>query len=130
MLSVKIKDPAIIGIYFLINVNRIVYIGSSRDVWKRLRTHKSNLKMVFSHYTILPYSTLKDAKIMEKAYIKKLTPKYNIKDNPVAKQEMLLAIQLRKKRGDLVFSNLMSKSEVDREFKIAGLKSKIKDPRI
>lgn len=87
--SIDIKKPVISGVYFLIYQTRIVYIGSSYDVYLRMETHKKNSRLRFNKYFIHPIYTVlkvgkeKDAlKELEKKYIIKYKPRFNFKDNP------------------------------------------------
>jgi predicted GIY-YIG superfamily endonuclease len=111
-MSTTLKKPIIQGVYFLVKGNQIVYVGSCKDVYHRVSTHQSNIRLKFNSWTYQAIDDYDKMVIDEIKYIKKLTPRYNIKDNPKAKKEMQKAINLEgieKKR--------ISWHEVERIFK-------------
>ena len=69
--------PANHGIYFLINENRIVYVGKALGIWMRLDQHAIQGKL-FSHYWCfggVPYDWLRH---VEGFYINRFRPAYNL----------------------------------------------------
>lgn len=66
--------PSFSGIYFLFDGDEIVYVGQSKNVWKRLAQHSKD--KLFNGYTVLSCdpASLDD---IEKHYIKEFSPKYN-----------------------------------------------------
>lgn len=66
--------PKIIGIYFLIDKNEVVYVGQSKDIYTRINTHRKH--KVFDTFTYIrcPKDMLN---IVETRYIKRLEPKLN-----------------------------------------------------
>jgi len=88
------KPPIIRGVYFLIYAEKIVYVGSCQDVYSRIYLHKSNYKVRFSKSSYLVVGENEDLLSIEKTYIEKFTPMYNIQHNPEAKKEMDIAIIL------------------------------------
>lgn len=68
------------SIYFLINKNKIVYVGSSVSVLKRISSHTKKRDMVFDSYNSIS-SNSENFRHIEKKYIEKFKPKYNIKNN-------------------------------------------------
>lgn len=70
----KIQNKSIIGIYFLWDVDTIVYIGQSIDIDKRISEHRKNKK--FSHYSYIECSK-KDLNKLESSYIKTYNPILN-----------------------------------------------------
>lgn len=75
------------GIYFLIRDNKIIYIGESDNVYKRIWNHLSNKKHYsgkkieggFDYYSvdIMPNTTTKEKRRMEAMYIMIYEPEYN-----------------------------------------------------
>lgn len=93
--AVKVRKPAIPAVYFLINhYNKIVYIGSTEDVYQRIISHRQNLKLHFNQWFHIVVEDKEERQELERQYIARHTPKYNLKDNPIAVQEMELAISL------------------------------------
>lgn len=71
------------GIYFLININKIVYVGQTRiNFATRISKHikKNNIK--FNSFYIIPLSSSKNLDEIEANYILKFNPKYNFKLPP------------------------------------------------
>lgn len=65
------------GVYFLIQDNEIVYVGSSSsDVLNRILGHHKKGSIPFSNYYFLEINH--DYRLIESLYIIKLHPKYNI----------------------------------------------------
>lgn len=63
------------GVYFLIQANRVVYVGQSIDVLARIAKHRRE-RNDFDSFNILPCS-VDELDELEEAYIFALTPKYN-----------------------------------------------------
>ena len=79
-------------LYFLFNKNKLVYIGQTNNINKRLIDHqrKDNLytstnKKIFDRYYAITSKSDKITKKWEKILIKKLKPKYNIGHDKDAK---------------------------------------------
>ena len=70
----KIQNKSIIGIYFLWDIDIIVYIGQSIDICKRITEHRKNKK--FSHYSYIECCK-KDLNKLESSYIKTYNPMLN-----------------------------------------------------
>jgi hypothetical protein len=74
----------IIGIYFLICKNEIVYVGASIHVFRRVYTHinknRDRIKKEFDHYC---YTQCKEEELsyLEKVHIKFYNPRYNSSKN-------------------------------------------------
>lgn len=66
--------PKIVGIYFLIDNEEIVYVGQSKDIYSRINTHTKH--KVFDRFTYIkcPEEMLDT---IETRYIKRLEPKLN-----------------------------------------------------
>lgn len=69
------------GVYFLLQDDEIVYVGSSTNVNSRLATHIGEKRKQFNK--IFFFKTANYIQL-EKEYIKKFNPKYNIIHNPNA----------------------------------------------
>lgn len=69
-----IPKSALSGVYFLINNNEIVYIGSSYSILNRVTTHLKENKIIFDNYF---YIVCKDYLIQESKYILIFKPKFN-----------------------------------------------------
>lgn len=68
----------ITGVYFLLNGTKVVYVGSTTDVHRRLLEHRQ-AKREFDRYLIIEYRTAEHAKAAEKKYIRHLRPRGNDK---------------------------------------------------
>jgi len=76
----KIESPKIEvqrGIYFLIQENKIVYIGSSNQPNERIVGHLATGKIIFDSFYIIKVNKDDDLRIIEAKYIFKYSPKYN-----------------------------------------------------
>jgi len=105
--SISTKEPVKCGVYFLIGLNKkIVYIGVSQDLHKRLRKHMANPELRFCRYFFIEYKSFKDAMRDEILYINQYKPFYNIDYNPTAIEEMNHAIELEP--GNLQIKTLLS----------------------
>jgi hypothetical protein len=64
------------GVYFLINLREIVYVGQSVNVPRRVEEHFNDPKMSFSH---VAYLRVKEAHLdeVEQFYVRKFDPPYN-----------------------------------------------------
>ena len=77
------KKPKINGIYFLIWKNKIVYVGSGNDVWKRIKAHRQTPTKKFTKYFILECREKGlDLFNMEAEYVRQWKPIYNKTGNP------------------------------------------------
>lgn len=65
------------GIYFLCSEGEVVYVGQSMCLGDRLASHVREGKKIFDHVYILPALT-NDLSAMEGAFIRALSPRYNI----------------------------------------------------
>ena len=71
------------GVYFLIEENKIVYIGQSISPMVRVGNHlgdKTIYRKYFTHVAILPVNE-KDLYAVESAYIEHYRPKHNLRLN-------------------------------------------------
>ena len=75
------KFPAI---YFLICKNNIIYIGSTSNLNNRLLSHRKNKRMMFDSVSFIKFEIEHDIEMryLEKLYIEKFKPKFNIEFNP------------------------------------------------
>lgn len=67
-------------VYFLIDGDEIVYVGSSTNFYNRLAAHYYGGK-VFTHFSVID-CTLEQLEIVEYNYIRALKPKYNVQTEP------------------------------------------------
>jgi len=85
-------------VYALVDRNKIVYIGQTKNVLGRLSSHIKSFKK-FDSWAIVENlgvnATSRDAIIVEEEYIKRLTPKYNIMHN---KERKLKAMVKRERK--------------------------------
>ena len=72
-------------VYFLIDVNEIVYVGQSINVYNRIATHNSEKKKIFTRVLYIPVCEDEMGKI-ERHYINSLDPKYNTDGRTVSKR--------------------------------------------
>lgn len=80
--DVKVLNSQLRGIYFLINEDRVVYVGQSVNCFHRINLHYLNKDGIegarnkqFTHYYIIEYSG--DLDELERVYIKMIKPEYN-----------------------------------------------------
>lgn len=78
-------------VYFLINDSDIVYVGFSTDLNYRLRSHKKD--KIFNRVYDIKVEDIKSGLILEKYYIQKFKPAYNLAYND---ENMLKQKQKRK----------------------------------
>jgi len=69
----------ICGIYFLIHEKKVIYVGQSTNIMKRLYEHKirKSFKRIFTSYFIVECDSSELTRL-EYAYIKKISPSLNI----------------------------------------------------
>lgn len=69
------------AIYFLIKAGEIVYIGQSKNVYKRINEHKQKGKFRFSSYALIVPPSMEqwDILLEERRYIARYNPIYNIR---------------------------------------------------
>jgi len=72
------------GIYFLIQTDRVIYVGTAKNCERRIRTHMKNTQKQFNRTFILPVHKFDDygTSRLEKHYIKKFKPIFNKRSNP------------------------------------------------
>jgi len=82
-------------VYFLLNESKVVYIGCTKRLDRRIKEHKSSGKKFTSHRAI-ECVDLETAENYERRWIKRFKPEYNgappPKKNPSAKQAMCVHI--------------------------------------
>jgi len=73
-------------VYFLIRANKIVYIGRTEDIQRRICSHKSSLwvKRWFTYCRFIQCKTYDDMCKYEYRWINRFNPKYNNKQKPCA----------------------------------------------
>lgn len=77
----KISDFfGVAGVYFLINENRVVYVGETACIMSRLFQHKQDKE--FDGFRFIRLEDATERLRLEKAYIQKYAPKHNITHNP------------------------------------------------
>jgi hypothetical protein len=74
------KRTATSGIYFLVQGNRIVYVGQSRNVHVRIDCHRRDKSKKFDGYAFVQCAP-KMLNAVEANYIAKFRPKYNVMTN-------------------------------------------------
>ena len=72
--NISHKDKNIV--YFLINKNKIVYVGMTSNIFLRLSDHRLITEKIFDSYSFLVVPR-KDIRKIEKYFIDKFKPKYN-----------------------------------------------------
>lgn len=70
----KINFNIIIGVYFLFNNSKLVYVEQSENIVKRIHEH---MDKIFTHYSYIKCSK-KELLTLEKKYIQTYNPVYNI----------------------------------------------------
>jgi excinuclease UvrABC nuclease subunit len=68
--------PVLSAVYFLFDGDELVYIGESRDVFFRVRTHFLDPDKTFDRWTFIEADEC-ERKIAEKKLIRRYKPKYN-----------------------------------------------------
>jgi|SRR6185369_4756615 len=66
------------GIYFLLAGGRVMYVGQSTNLWRRIEDHKKIGFRGFDSYAFLPCSAA-DLGTLEARYIDKFQPPWNIR---------------------------------------------------
>jgi hypothetical protein len=74
--SASISFKALCGVYFLLDRQKVVYVGKSSNVHYRLGEHFSKKHMIFDRFHIVPCEAC-DVDHVEALYIATLRPKYN-----------------------------------------------------
>ena len=71
------------GVYLLVKGSRIVYIGSSGNIYQRISAHTSR-GIEFDEVMWFPFVDGKHPSMLEKALIEKIEPVYNTNGSPVS----------------------------------------------
>ncbi len=74
--------PRIGGVYFLIFNEKIVYIGASSNMFYRIQDHRKNVKFKFNYYSTIEVDNHMNRLNLEKYYINKFRPKFNLYKHP------------------------------------------------
>ncbi len=73
--ALPVNLDAMVGVYFLLDGNEIVYVGQSRsNIPARVQCHAKD--KVFQRFTVMP-CPVSDLDYMEASFIAKYAPKYN-----------------------------------------------------
>lgn len=78
--SIGIDSIINCGVYFLIYQSEIVYVGQSVDITSRVRTHIGDPSKKFDRISFIKCDK-KNLNNTERAYIKMLSPRYNVQHN-------------------------------------------------
>jgi hypothetical protein len=89
-------------LYFLINNNKIVYVGQSRNLYERFIEHKRDKN--FTHYFYFILNNDKRLRLKEKIYIKKFKPIYNKRELIFKEKQIHIGISLRKETYNILIS--------------------------
>lgn len=73
----KVKDKAISGVYFLCEGDKVNYVGQSKDIKQRIRTHQREKSKSFDSVFAVKLPQEQLVKI-EGMFIQLLCPKYNM----------------------------------------------------
>lgn len=65
------------GVYFLMNKNKVVYIGTTTKLAQNIKSHK--LDKEFDHFKFLQEDDKTERQILKIIYANKYQPKYNTK---------------------------------------------------
>jgi len=106
------------GIYKLYNGGKLVYIGKSTNIGRRVKQHRSDSAFLFD-YVISYEIAVEDLEVVETALIKKYKPVYNYKENRKARGEIT---EERIKRGEKYV--LFKCQNCKEEFKAFSLRAK------
>jgi len=70
------KVPSLIGVYFLVSGNEVVYVGQSKTVFQRIETHRRDRSKLFDRVCFIPCDeAILD--VLESLYIHTLRPRLN-----------------------------------------------------
>ncbi len=72
------KNFMISGVYFLFDENEIVYIGQSRNIYRRINHHT---RFKWGSFSFIEAKEGRESRELEKHYIDKFKPKYNKRSN-------------------------------------------------
>lgn len=75
----------LVGIYFLIQDDEIVYIGQAVDIYRRISQHQYDKEKMFNRYAFIVCKT-HELDIIETLYIHHFLPKYNSQSSVEAHQ--------------------------------------------
>ena len=119
-------------VYALVDRNKIVYIGQTKNVLGRLSSHIKSFKK-FDSWAIVENlgvnATSRDAIIVEEKYIKRLTPKYNIVHNKERKLKAM--VKRERKEHNLEVREKKKKQKIWRYIKnIPELADKFKEKQL
>lgn len=75
--ELNLDNSSFSGVYKLINLEgKIVYVGISEDISRRVNVHRQENRIEFSRYEYINCSS-EDAKVVEVALIKHYQPEFN-----------------------------------------------------
>ena len=74
--SIPFEDMDVRGIYFLINNSKVVYVGQSHAILRRVAAHKAEGVKKFDSYSYLEHAG--DLDELEFNYILKFNPRHNV----------------------------------------------------
>jgi len=76
--SESVVREVIPGVYFLIKMDKIIYVGQSEDCHRRFTMHRrKKYGKTFHRYYIIPISDIEERLELEEYYIKTIKPKHN-----------------------------------------------------
>ena len=97
LVSNKFKLKFNYYVYCLIHKNKVIYIGQSTNVVRRIKQHIKESTKEFDSWNVvkkIPYGVTADELLdYEKYYIKLFSPKYNIQHNKDAEKENLKVLE-------------------------------------
>lgn len=71
-------EKSVIGLYFLVEDNELVYIGKSDNIMNRILTHRREGRKKFDSFFIIPVELSCDLPELEAEFIDRYKPKYNV----------------------------------------------------
>jgi excinuclease UvrABC nuclease subunit len=79
---IEYEEPKYCGVYFLIYRNKVVYVGQSIDIKRRINDHVKKREIKFTHWYCQQYDSDVARTEKERYFIVLLKPKHNKEFNP------------------------------------------------
>lgn len=101
--KIPLKEKDFMGVYFLIQKNKIVYVGSSLTVIDRINTHRNNNRMLFDSWFYIKHLDEEKMRFEEYQYILTLKPRYNVQYNSDYENDRMILFATFRKRYKSLF---------------------------
>lgn len=92
--AIRLNAPQAHCVYFLVEDDEIVYVGSTSRIGLRIAEHIYRKK--FTDAFFIPMETIQEAKTLETKYILEIRPKYNLKIDDPNNLNLVTTVELRR----------------------------------